>query len=97
MQLLLISATCFAFATSTPIYGDADNNGTVTLSCSTVLDKVLTNKSMPIEENDNYKKYIDLNSNNIIDSEDVAIILQMALDSNYKPEISTEATTHWNY
>lgn len=90
----VISATCFAFATSTPIYGDADNNGTVTVSdAATVLDKVLTNKSMPIEENDNYKKYIDLNSNNIIDSEDVAIILQMALDSNYKPEISTEATT----
>ena len=98
-SIAILSAVCLAFGANTQVYGDADNNGVVDVKdAAAVLDKVLTNKSMPIEENADYKKYIDLNNDGVIDSADVSIILQMALNKNYKPsgvpdESTTEATT----
>ena len=94
-SIAILSTVCLAFGEKTPIYGDANNNGILDVEDSAiVLDKVLTNKSMPIEENTDYKKYVDLNKDDIIDSTDVSIILQMALDKNYRPEgIPDESTT----
>lgn len=92
-----------AFGADTPIYGDADDNGVINVAdAQTALVKVLTNKSMPIEERNDYMKYMDLNNDGKFDSADVAEILQMTLNSNYKPnavpgqsttETTTEATT----
>ena len=98
-SIAILSAVCLAFGANTQVYGDTDNNGVVDVKdAAAALDKVLTNKSMPIDENADYKKYIDLNNDGVIDSADVSIILQMALNKNYKPssvpdESTTEATT----
>ena len=51
-SIAILSTVRLAFGEKTPIYGDANNNGILDVEDSAiVLDKVLTNKSMPIEEN----------------------------------------------
>ena len=77
--------------------GDIDLDGEVTASDSALLFQYILNKSyIPIESVD--LKYADIDHNNVIDSIDVAHILQKSLDSNYDIEnitnpITTEATT----
>lgn len=77
--------------------GDIDLDGEVTASDSALLFQYVLNKSyIPIESVD--LKYADIDHNNVIDSIDVAHILQKSLDSNYNIEnitnpITTEVTT----
>lgn len=77
--------------------GDIDLDGEVTASDSALLFQYVLNKSyIPIESVD--LKYADIDHNNVIDSIDVAYILQKSLDSNYNIEnitnpITTEVTT----
>ena len=77
--------------------GDIDLDGEVTASDSALLFQYVLNKSyIPIESVD--LKYADIDHNNVIDSIDVAHILQKSLDSSYDIEnitntITTEATT----
>lgn len=77
--------------------GDIDLDVEVTASDSALLFQYVLNKSyIPIESVD--LKYADIDHNNVIDSIDVAHILQKSLDSNYDIEnitnpITTEATT----
>ena len=77
--------------------GDIDLDGEVTASDSALLFQYVLNKSyIPIESVD--LKYADIDHNNVIDSIDVAHILQKSLDSSYNIEnitnpITTEVTT----
>lgn len=77
--------------------GDIDLDGEVTASDSALLFQYVLNKSyIPIERVD--LKYADIDHNNVIDSIDVAHILQKSLDSSYNIEnitnpITTEVTT----
>ncbi len=98
--VMILSCLCFANAGNEGVYGDADNNGKVEITdVSVALRKVLTGVSMPVEANSDYMKYMDLNSDGLFDTADVAEILQMVLDSQYRPsgvpetDITTEETT----
>lgn len=79
------------------LYRDIDLDGEVTASDSALLFQYVLNKSyIPIESVD--LKYADIDHNNVIDSIDVAHILQKSLDSSYNIEnitnpITTEVTT----
>lgn len=65
--------------------GDIDLDGEVTASDSALLFQYVLNKSyIPIESVD--LKYADIDHNNVIDSIDVAHILQKSLDSSYNIE-----------
>ena len=101
--LMTISGLVYASGAE-PVYGDSNNDQVVDiLDVGCVLDKVLTGKTMPVEENPDYMEYVDLNKDGVINTADVAEILQMVLDSGYIPdgvpvtesttEITTEETT----
>lgn len=92
--VMIVSTACFVSAGGNAVYGDADNDGKVEITdVSIALRKVLTGIVMPIEENPDYMKYMDLNNDNCFDSADVAEILQMVLDSTYKPDVVTKTET----
>lgn len=94
---LLMTVPAFVYAgASEPLYGDSNNDGKVDIvDVSLALNKVLTNETMPIEENPDYMKYMDLNSDGVFNTGDVAEMLQMILDSSYVPDgvPETESTT----
>ncbi len=91
--LAALSLTALVSA-DTIVYGDADNNGRLEINdASTVLKRVLTGEKMPIESKENYMEIVDVNGDNTLDSADVAEILQMILDSGYKPSAVPERET----
>ncbi|MBQ7265242.1 MAG: hypothetical protein IJS61_04000 [Firmicutes bacterium] len=72
------------------IYGDADNDGTITSNDSAiVLQKVLQAENvMPIEEaKENYMSLIDVNQDDKLTSSDAAFILQKALNNLFEMPI----------
>lgn len=94
--LAALSLTALANA-ETVLYGDADNNGVLEVNdASVVLKKVLKGEKMPVEEKENYMEIVDVNGDKVLDSSDVAEILQMILDSEYKPSAVPERPTTSN-
>ncbi len=91
--LAALSFTALANA-ETVLYGDADNNGKLDVNdASVVLKKVLNGEKMPVEVKENYMDIVDVNGDKVLDSADVAEILQMILDSEYKPSAVSERET----
>ncbi len=95
ISAMLAAASFTALANAdTAVYGDADNNGRLEVNdASVVLKKVLKDEKMPVESRENYMDIVDVNGDKVLDSADVAEILQMILDAEYKPSAVPERET----
>ncbi len=80
------------------LFGDSDNSGYINVNDAVILlEKVLNGSNhLPIEEIENYEKYLDVDMNGVLSATDASIILQKALNNNFimPVEVNTENTTN---